>query len=205
MADLIAGQYPEFNPLQVLTGGLVNATQGNLPAATNARWFGMNYTDSAAGGVTAVANVVAVPVDVGTVVTAATVIVGAAAGTITHCNAQLFSGTATPAALGTQTTDVTSTPFTVNTADTFTWAAPGVLVTPANAPNRFVYFSLGLTDSVAPSFAAASVPVAINVAPSAFGASAPILAARYVGGGATQPATLATPTTVAAATLVWLT
>ena len=140
-----------------------------------------------------------------TVVMNATVIVGAAAGTITNCNAQLFSGTATPTALGTQTTNVTSTPFTENSAFTFTWAAPGVLVTPANAPNRFVYFSLGLTDSVAPSFAAASVPIAINVAPSAFGTSAPILAAKYTGGGATQPATLVSPTTVAAAMLVWLT
>jgi len=58
---------------------------------------------------------------------------------------------------------------------------------------------------VAPSFAAASVPVAINVAPSAFGSSAPTLAAKYTGGGATQPAALVSPTTVAAATLVWLT
>jgi len=84
----------------------------------------MNYTDSAAGGVGAVANVVAVPVDWGTVVMNAIVICGAAAGTITNCNAQLFSGTATPTALGTQTTNVTSTPFTVNSAFTFTWAAP---------------------------------------------------------------------------------
>ena len=48
----------------------------------------MNYTDSAAGGVGAVANVVAVPVDWGTVVMNATVICGAAAGTITNCNAE---------------------------------------------------------------------------------------------------------------------
>jgi len=109
------------------------------------------------------------------------------------------------AALGSQTTNVTSTPFTVSSAFTFTFPAPGVFVTPANAPNRFIYFSLGLTDSVAPSFAAASVPVAFNVAPSAFGASAPILAAKFIGGGAVQPATFVSPTTVAAASLVWLT
>jgi len=47
--------------------------------------------------------------------------------------------------------------------------------------------------------------VAINTSPSQFGASAPVLAAKYTGGGATQPATLVSATTVAAAMVVWLT
>jgi hypothetical protein len=169
------------------------------------RVFGhYEYIDSAAGGVTAVAIVVAVPVDPGVTITKATVLCGAAAGTITHCNVQLFSGIAVPAALGTQSTDATSTPFSVNTFYTFT--LPAVQITSAMAPNRFTYFSLGLTDSVPPSFASASVPTAIvTQGASGFGTTAPYLAAKFTGGGAVQPATLASATTVAAATLVWLT
>ena len=205
MSDLVAAQFPLSNPYQALTGGLSNATQSNVPAQTNVNWFGFNATDSAAGGVSAVANAVAIPVDWGVVITKATVLVGAAAGTITHCNAQLFSGIATPAALGTQSTDATSTPFTANTFYTFTLGS-AVLVTPANAPQRFLYFSLGLTDSVPPSFASASTPTAIvTQGASGFGTTAPYLAAKFTGGGATQPTTLASATTVAAATLVWLT
>jgi len=115
--------------MYAITGQLSNATQSNIRACSNADWYGFNVIDSAAGGVSAFANVVAVPVDWGTVVMNAIVICGAAAGTITNCNAQLFSGTATPTALGTQTTNVTSTPFTVNSAFTFAFPAPGVLVT----------------------------------------------------------------------------
>lgn len=205
MADLASGQYLQFNPFQALTGNLTNVANPAAPAYSNASWFGFQYSDSAAGGVTAVANAVAVPVDWGAVITKATVLCGAAAGTITHWNAQLFSGIATPAALGTQSTDATSTPLTVNSSFTITLGS-AVQITPANAPNHFVYFSLGLTNSVAPSFAAAAVPVAIVTAGTAgFGANAPVLAAKYTGGGATQPATLASATTVAAATLVWLT
>jgi hypothetical protein len=201
---LVLGQHAIFNPYQALTGGLTNATQSNVPAQTNVNWFGFNAIDSAAGGVTAVANAVAVPIDWGVVVTKATVLCGAAAGTITHSNVQLFSGIAVPAALGTQSTDATSTPFTVNTFYTFTFAA--VTATPTNAPNRFLYFSLGLTDSVPPSFASASTPTAIvTQGASGFGTTAPYLAAKFTGGGAVQPATLASPTPVAAAFLVWLT
>jgi hypothetical protein len=205
MADLASAHFPQFNPGQALTGGLDNATQANIPAQTNATWFGFTAIDSAAGGVTAVANAVAVPVDWGVVITNATVLCGAAAGTITHANVQLFSGIATPAALGTQSTDATSTPFTVNTFATFTLGS-AVLTSPTNAPNHYLYFSLGLTNSVAPSLASASTPVAIvSGGASGFGASAPVLAAKYTGGGAAQPTTLASATTVAAAILVWLT
>jgi hypothetical protein len=202
---LVLGQHALFNPYQALTGGLTNATQSNVPAQTNVNFYGFNAVDSAAGGVTAVANAVAVPVDWGVVFTKATVLCGAAAGTITHINAQLFSGIAVPAALGTQSTDATSTPFTVNTFYTFTLGS-AVTATPTNAPQRFLYFSLGLTDSVAPSFASASTPTAIVTQGAAgFGTTAPYLAAKFTGGGAVQPATLASATTVAAAFLVWLT
>jgi hypothetical protein len=188
----------------VLTGNLSNLTQPNMPAASNASFFGFTYTDSAAGGVTAVANGVAVPVDWAMTFTKAVLLTGAAAGTITHFNAQLFSGIATPAALGTQSVDATSTPLTVNTSFTITLGS-AVTATPTNAPNKYLYFSLGLTNSVAPSFASAATPVAIVTSGTAgFGANAPVLAAKYTGGGATQPATLASATTVAAATLVWL-
>jgi hypothetical protein len=206
MADLVSGSFPEFNPLQALTGGFANATQSNIPAYTNAMWFGMTYTDSAAGMVTAKANGVAVPVDVGVVISKVTVLVGAAAGTITHLNVQLFSGIATPAAIGTQTTDQTSTPFTANTFYTWTLPSGGVTITPAMAPQRFVYVSFGLTASVAPSVASSATPVAIVTSGAAgFNTSAPVLSASYTGGGAAQPATLASASAVAQAPLVWLT
>lgn len=205
MSPLVRGQYHEYNPLQALTGNLVNATQGNIPAMSNVDWFGFQAVDSTAGTVTAVANAVAVPVDWGVTFTKATVICGAAAGTITHANVQLYSGIAVPAALGTQSVDATSTPFTGNTVATFSFAA--VTANPTNAPGKFLYVSLGLTASVQASLASASTPVALNTAPPVFGAAAttPILAAKYTGGGAVAPATLATPTVVAAAFLVWLT
>ena len=205
MADLVGAQYPEFNPLQIATGGFSNSTQANVPAYTNAEWFGLNYTDSTAGMVTAKANGIAVPVDIGTVVSKVTVLVGGAAGTITHLNVQLFSGLATPAAISTQTTDQTATPFTANTY--YTWTLPSaVQITSALAPNRFIYVSISGTWSVAPSVASGACPVAIVTSGAAgFGTSAPVLSASYTGGGATQPTTLASGSTVATAPLVWLT
>ena len=205
MADLVAGLYPEFDPYQAVTAGLSNVAQPNIPAFSNVNWFGMNYTDSASGMVTAKANGVAVPVDWGAVITKVTVLCGAAAGTITHFNVQLYSGIAVPAAQGTQSTDSTSTPFTVNTFLTVTLGST-VLVTPTNAPNRFVYVSFGLTASVAPSVASAATPVAIVTSGAAgFGTAAPLFSASYTGGGASQPATLASGSAVAQAPLVWLT
>jgi hypothetical protein len=201
MSPLVRAKYPLLNPDQSLTGGLSNATQSNDPAFTNAQWFGYVTTDSAAGGVTAVANVVAVPITPGIVVTQVSLVSGNAAGTITNCNVQLFSGTSTPTALGTQSVNVTSTPFTQATPFTFTLGS-AVTISQANAPYGYVYVSLGLTDSVAPSFASAGTPVALGVAP---GTNAPVLAAKYTGGGSTQPATLVSPTLVAAAYLCWLT
>ena len=120
-------------------------------------------------------------------------------------HAQLYSGIATPAQLGTQSTDATSTPFTANTLLAFSFAA--VTASSTNAPNKFLYFSLGLTASVAPSFASANIGSVFNTAAPIFGTTAttPILAAKFTGGGATQPATLASPTALTAATLVWLT
>ena len=203
MSPLVRGQYHEYNPFQALTGNLVNVTQPNLPAFSNTDWFGFSPADSTAGTVTAAANAVAVPVDWGITFTKATVICGAAGGTITHANAQLYSGLAVPAALGTQSTDATSTPFTVGTSTTFTFAP--VTATSVNAPGKFLYFSLGLTASVQASLASVSTPVALNANPSVFGAAAPVFAARYTGGGAAAPATLVAGTTVAAAFLVWLT
>ena len=205
MADLVGGKFPQTNPAVSFVGGFTNSTQANIPARTNAEWLGYVWTDSATGMVTAKANGIAVPVDPGTVVSKVSVLCGAAAGTVTHFNVQLFSGIATPAALGTQSTDQTSTPFTVNTILTTTLGTP-VLVTSANAPNGYIYVSLSGTWSVAPSVASASTPTAIVTAGTAgFGASAPTLTANYTGGGATQPATLAGAATVAQAPIVWLT
>ena len=205
MADLVSGRYAQSNPFQALTGNLVNATQSNIPAQSNVNWYGFQYSDSAAGGVTAVANGVAVPVDWGVPISKVTVLCGAAAGTITHFNFQLFSGIAVPAALGTQSTDQTSTPLTANTILT-TSLGSTVVTSSSNAPNGFLYVSLGLTNSGAPSFASAATPVAIvTQGASGFGTSAPYLAAKFTGGGATQPSTLASATTVANAYFVWLT
>jgi hypothetical protein len=62
-----------------------------------------------------------------------------------------------------------------------------------------------MIEAMAPSLASASTPVAIvSGGASGFGASAPVLAAKYTGGGASQPTTLASATTVVAAMLVWL-
>ena len=205
MADLVSAQYLEWNPSVSFTGGFTNATQANIPAYSNEAWFGHVWTDSAAGLVTAKANGIAVPVDPGVVISKVSILVGAAVGTISHLNVQLFSGIATPAAIGTQTTDQTSTPFTANTIYTWTLPSP-VTITPAQAPNRFIYVSINGTWSGAPSVASFAQPVAIVSGGTAgFGAGAPTPTASYTGGGSTQPATLASGSTVAQAPAVWLT
>jgi hypothetical protein len=208
MADLVSGGYAESNPFQALTGGLTNATQANVPAYTNATWFGVgNYTDTATGFTTAKSNGYAVPVDLGVTISNVTILVGAAAGTITHWNWSLYSGIAVPAKLNTQSVDVTSTPLTANTFYTVALGKP-FQVTPASAPNGFLYVGLSLTASVAPSVASATTPTAIVWSGAAgFSTSAPVFAANYTGGGAVAPATLAAAgaATVAAAPFIWLT
>jgi len=209
MADLVRGHYPIGSVFDALLGNARNATQNDLPVYTNLTWTGISgLTDNSTTALTsAKANAVAVPVDFGAIISKVSFVVGATAGaTSTHTNVALYSGgVAAPAILGTQSTDNTSGNggFAASAINTVTLGAP-VVITPSNAPNGYIYVSLGVTATTVPSLLSAPTPTAVFYQWSALNSTTanPLgVALTATGGGATAPATLASAS-VAAATYI---
>lgn len=201
---LVKGKYQPTNPLYSALGQTANATQGNLGQRTNATYSGLvAVTDQAAALTTQVCTSVAVPVEVGDVITRITVLVGAtAAGTPTNGFAALYSGVPVPALLG-QATDITSNAIAASTAFTFTLAAPQ-MVTSALAPYGFIYVSVMSKATVVPSLTSVSIAAAVGY--KWFGNS-PLFFAATHGSALTNlaPATIVAPTAQTVVPLVFLT
>ena len=200
---LVRGGYPVNHALRKYTGGASMASQANIPPRSNQEWFGAPSSDAAAALVTAVATSVAVPVEVGDVITKITVLVGAtAAGVPTNAFAAVYSGVATPALLQ-QSISSGAAAINASTALVFTLTAP-VVVNYVNAPFGYLYVSIVAAATAVPSLAAATVPAAVGY--KAFTNSPLFLAATHGSGLTTAaPATIVTPATVSTAPIVYLT
>lgn len=147
-------------------------------------------TDNAIGA-TGVGHATAVPLQAGDIVTSITFITGGtAAGTPTAGFAALYSSASTPALLA-QTADFGSTARAANTAFTVALATAQLITTPG-----IYYVVISFTAGTVPTLRGITVG---NAAVSgAIGLSAKVLAQTHgTSLGATAPATIATPSTVA--------
>lgn len=201
MADLVRGRYSVTSPMWTLLGQTTNSTQPNIAVRTNVTAIN-GLADTAAALATGVCTSVAVPVEYGDVISTVRVAVGAtAAGTPTNSWAAVYSGIATPALLA-QSTTGGSGAIAASGVYTFTLATP-VTVTPAIAPNGFIYVSVMVAATTVPSLA--TIPAAAAVGYKWFTNSPLFFAASH--GSAlttTAPATIAAPTALGTAPVVVL-
>lgn len=205
MADLVRGRYPMTNELWSYLGQPVNANQSDLAVRSNLGMLPGALSDGAALA-TGVATAVPVPVEYGDVITKISVLAGATAESGgTHLWAALYSGLATPALLAQSADNTGATAVAASARFDFTLATPQ-LITPANAPNGFVYASVMCAQSAGAVPTLVSISVATAVAYAWF-ANSPVKMGAVTHGSAllgTAPATIATPAAQAVTPLVFL-
>jgi hypothetical protein len=207
MADLNSGRYGQANPMWSWLGQPANVANPSVPAFSNLMSPMIGLSDQAAALATGVATAVAVPVDPGTVITKITVMVGATAESGgTHAWGALYSGIATPALLAQSTDNTGATAIGASAAFSFTLATPQ-LITPAIAPNGFVYASIMVAQSAGavPSLTAISSFAAAVAYP--WFTTSPLKMAAITHGSSltgTAPATIASPAAQAVTPIVFL-
>ncbi len=203
---LVAGKYPNTHSIYKITGNLANASQGNVPARTNLEWFGLGGLVDGALAATGIACAVAVPVEVGDVISKVTVVTGAtAASTPTHSFAALYGFHATAPPLIVQSADGTTAAIAANTAFVYTLTAP-TKITQAHAPYGYIYAAIVQTGTTISTAVAATTTTASSLVQQ-FSTTAPIGLSVTAGSGltATAAATLASPALKAVAPIVFLT
>lgn len=160
MADLVSGGYPQHSPMWAALGNVSNETQANIPGRSNLEFGIGQWVDGALAG-TGVACAVAVPIDAGTVVKRITLFTGAtAASTPTHAWAALYSGIATPALIGTQSTDSTTTG--IGASGLYQPSITSYTIKPADCPNGYIYVAVCITASTVPTAWGLTTPTAVN-------------------------------------------
>lgn len=203
MSDLVRGKYPVTNPLFTALGQSANVSQSNIALRTNAVVTGLNALTDGAALTTQVATAVAIPVEIGDLISKVTVFVGAtAAGTPTNSFAALYSGVAVPALLG-QSVDGAAAAIAASGAFVFTFPAP-LAVTAAVAPFGYIYASVMVKSTVAPTLASTTVATAVAYK---WFANAPLGLGALAHGAAlttTAPATITAPTAQAVTPIVVL-
>ena len=200
---LVRGGYPVNHALRKFTGNLANVAQANLVARSNQEWLGVASADTAAIAASGTAVAVAVPVEVGDVISRVSVLVGAtAAGTPTNAFAAVHSGVAVPALLG---QSVSSGAAAINASGLLSFAlATPVTVTGVNAPNGYLYVSVVFSATVMPSVGTTLVAAAVGY--KAFPNSPLFLAATHGAAlSTTAPATIVAPATISTVPVVYLT
>ena len=194
------------HPINRAFGNLTQIGNSARPARSNAYFMGgVDGLSDGALAATGIGCFVPVPVQVGDVITAISIQVGATAGgTMTHQFAALYSGIATPALLA-QSTDTTSAAIGASAIATWTLANP-VTITAAMAPNGFVYAEVAITASTVPTAAAFSTPTAVGYQIAGVSTS-PLFQSATAGSAlaGTAAATCASPAAKAVAPLVILT
>jgi hypothetical protein len=80
MADLVGGRWSQYNPVDRILGQFSNATQGNIPARSNAYLFGASTLVDQATAATKKGLFVAIPVEYGDIIKNVSVLVGATEG-----------------------------------------------------------------------------------------------------------------------------
>lgn len=205
MADLVRGRYNLTNPVWNWLGQPVNATQSDVAVRSNLAFGpGLALTDGAALA-TGVMTSVAIPVEYGDVISKVSVLVGATAeATGTHAWAALYSGLATPALLA-QATDLTGATAVGPASGRFDFTlASSQLITPANAPQGFVYASIMVAATTVPTLA--SYTHAAAVAYQWF-TNGPLKMGALTSGSSlttTAPATIASPSAQAVTPVMFL-
>ena len=204
MSDLVRGKYPVTDPFFSALGQTANATQTNIALRSNAKVIGINGLTDGAALTTQVATAVAVPVEVGDVITKVTVFVGATgAGTPTNSWAAVYSGVLTTPALLGQSTDGATAAIAASGAFVFTLASP-LLITAANAPYGYVYVSVMVKATTPPTLASATIATAVAYQ---WYTNAPLKMGAVTHGSTlttTAPATIASPTAQAVTPIVVL-
>lgn len=208
--DLVSSQYPLNGPgLQALLGKGGQKAQANLPVRSNLEipTFSGALADTAASLVSGVMTVVPVPVDIGMEITNISVVVGATpASTPTHQFAALYSGTTVAAPpLIAQTADGTTAAIAATGRYDFSFAAGSqVVVTPAMAPNGFIYVAVAVTGTTVPSLV--TVPAGAAAGQYRWFANSPLYFSQTSGSavGATAPATLAEASVLTTAPVVFV-
>ena len=162
MADLTGGNYPQHSPWAALLGNLANETQSNIPARGNHEFGIGQWVDGALAG-SGVACAVAIPIDPGTVITRVNMFVGATpASTPTHTAVALYSGIATPAIIGTQGTDTTTTAVAASGLFQQKLGSP-YMIKPADAPNGYIYAAVTQTATAVFTALGFTTPTAVNI------------------------------------------
>lgn len=203
---LIRGGYPATDPVWSALGRPANATTPNVAARSNARYLGLvALTDEAAALATGVTTSVPIAVEVGDVITTVSVLAGATAESGgSHAFAVLYSGIATPAKI-VQSADVTGAAAIAASARFDFTLATATVITPALAPNGFIYAGICVTGTP---------PSLVSVTNAAAGGyqwftTSPLKGINALAHGSAQlgtaAATIASPTAQAKTPLVFLT
>lgn len=203
MADLVSGHWPQHNPVDVLFGNRRNLVNSSVPGRSNVEWFGLGNPSDGALAATGVGCFVAVPVGAGTIISKVSIFVGATAGaTMTAQFAALYSGIAVPALIG-QSTDTTSAAIAASGEASWTLTA-GQLITPALAPQGFIYAEVAITASTIPTALSMAIPTAVGYQ---WTTNGPLFLSATAGSAlaGTAAATIATPAAKAVAPVVLLT
>jgi hypothetical protein len=184
---LIRGRYPVANEADALLA-TSNINQADLAVRQSFDWR-FPTTDVAAALTTQVCTTVAVPVQVGDVITNVAFRSGAtAAGTPTNWWFAVYNGAATPALLA-QTADQTSTAWAANTTKSIALTTAQT-VTAANAPNGVWYVACMVKATTVPSLLSVVFPTSATAA-GPFSGSAKFAQTHGSTLTATAPATIA--------------
>lgn len=203
MADLVSGHWPQHNPTDVFLGLTRNVVNSSVPARSNLEWPISGNPSDGVLAATGVGIFVPIPVSAGTIVSKVSIFIGGTAGgTMTHQFAAIYSGIATPALIG-QSTDTTSAAIAASGMASWTLSA-AQLITPAQAPNGFIYAGVAITATTVPTALGVAIPTAVGYQ---LTTSGPLFFAATAGSAllGTAAATLVTPSAVAVAPVVVLT
>jgi hypothetical protein len=203
MTDLVSGRYGAYDPMWLIFGRPVNATQSDVPARSNVWTQKLTKLEDGALAATEVGCVVPVPVQEGDVFTSATYLIGATAGnTVSAGFAALYAGKAGGKLLA-QSKTKNYGAITASEAYKFE-LEKSVLITSENAPKGFVYVVLVLVSAVTiPTALSSPVPKACQY--EWFTGGPEVLAGTVgTGLGATAEATLGTVTSKVSGPLVFL-
>jgi len=174
-------------------GNLTQVANPGVPARTNAHLFGYAGWTDTSKNVTQVAHYVAVPVEVGDIITNVNLFNGATiSATPTNDWAALYQGVGAAPALLAQTADSLTVVTTISARITQAFATP-YTVKAADCPNGYIYVSLMSKAGTVETVATASTPTVFGYQlVGAAGAGSPIRIAGTHGSGltTTAPATI---------------
>lgn len=143
MSDLTGGRYPQYNQIDKVLN-LSNASQSNIPARSNAYFFGTSTLVDQATAATKKGLFVAVPVEYGDIISKVSFLVGGTEGeTGVKSFVALYSGPLKAKAEGLLLAQSKVAEVAIKKAAALTESLEkSVLITPTNAPFGYIYAGL---------------------------------------------------------------